>query len=110
VPGPRGIGVFRAQNFVSLSANYALPVWYPDIALGPLVNIQRFRMNGFLDYANGNSPLFNASANYMSIGAEFTFDINVMRFLPQLDIGFRISKGITPSTTTFEFLLGTINF
>jgi hypothetical protein len=110
VPGPRGVGFFRAQNFVSLSANYALPVWYPDIALGPLLNIQRFRMNGFLDYARGNSPLFNASANYMSIGAEFTFDVNVMRFLPQLDIGFRISKGITPSTTTFEFLLGTINF
>jgi hypothetical protein len=110
VPGPRGIGVFRAQNFVSLSANYALPVWYPDFALGPLLNIQRLRLNGFLDYAHGNSPLFNASANYMSIGAEFTFDVNVMRFLPQLDIGFRISKGITPSTTTFEFLLGTINF
>ncbi|MCZ8353536.1 MAG: hypothetical protein O9340_02295 [Cyclobacteriaceae bacterium] len=110
VPVPRGLSIFRAQNFVSMSANYALPVWYPDIALGPLLNIQRFRLNGFVDYAQGNSPLFNASNNYLSLGAEFTFDVNVMRFLPQLDLGFRISKGLTPSTTTFEFLLGTINF
>jgi hypothetical protein len=30
--------------------------------------------------------------------------------LPQMDIGFRYSYGISPSTVRYEFLLGTLNF
>jgi hypothetical protein len=33
-----------------------------------------------------------------------------MRFLPQFDIGVRFSKGLKPSTTEFEVLIGTFNF
>jgi WD40-like Beta Propeller Repeat len=110
VPVPRGQTIFRAEQFYSMSVNYALPLCYPDIAIGPLLNIQRVRLNGFVDYGFGDSPLFNNSQSYSSVGAEVKFDINVMRFLPQLDIGFRYTIGLSPSVTTFEFLLGTINF
>jgi hypothetical protein len=112
IPLPRGQAVSRFQNFYAMSANYTLPVWYPDVNIGPLVNVQRVRANASLDYGFGSSR-FNqrdVSQSYLSTGVEVKFDINVVRLLPQLDIGFRYSYGISPSTTRFEFLLGTLNF
>jgi len=112
IPLPRGIPVFATyQNFYSFSGNYALPVWYPDINIGPLLNFQRIRLNAFFDYGYGSGFFGNqASSQYISTGAEVKFDINVFRFLPQLDIGVRYSYGIKPSTTLIEILIGTFNF
>lgn len=110
VPIPRGQSVGRFEKFYSMSANYTLPIWYPDIAVGPLLNIQRLRLNAFADYAFGESRLYSrTSQSYLSVGGELKFDINVMRFLPQLDIGFRYSYGIDPKVTKYEFLIGTFN-
>lgn len=114
VPVPRGISVFREQKFYTMSANYTLPVWYPDVAIGPVLNIQRLRLNGFIDYAYGTST-FSAtnfrSTTYLSTGVETKFDINILRFLPQIDIGIRYSVGLLPSQTTLvELLIGTIGF
>lgn len=110
IPVPRGQSVVRAEKFYSMSANYAMPLWYPDIHLGPLFNVQRIRLNAFVDYGFGSSPSFESSQAYTSVGGEVKFDVNIIRFLPQIDIGFRYSVGLSPSTTSFEFLLGTINF
>jgi len=112
VPFPRGIGISRFTNFYTMSGNYTLPVWYPDIAMGPLLNIQRMRANGFLDYGYGQGSINNTAATqaYLSTGVEVKFDVNVMRLLPQLDIGFRYSIGIKPASTLFEVLIGSINF
>jgi hypothetical protein len=113
VPLPRGLPVARFEKFYTMSANYTLPVWYPDAALGPLLNIQRLRANAFIDYGFGTSqfgdnPAF--SETYVSVGAELKADVNILRFLPQFDLGVRFSYGLQPSATTIEFLLGTINF
>jgi len=112
IPLPRGHSVSRFQDFYSMSANYTLPLWYPDVNVGPLVNIQRLRANLFLDYGAGSSTFSqrDVSQTYLSTGAEIKFDINVIRLLPQLDIGFRYSYGISPYASKFEFLLGTLNF
>jgi hypothetical protein len=111
LPMPRGISVFRFQNMYSASGNYTLPVWYPDIALGPLLNIQRVRANGFFDYGYGGYAYGrNVTQTYMSTGIEIKLDVNVMRLLPQLDIGFRYSRGLAPATSLFELLIGAINF
>lgn len=110
VPAPRGQSVSRFQDFYSVSANYTFPVWYPDIALGPVLNFQRLRANFFFDYGLGQSPLFNTNQDYTSVGIEAKLDINIMRFLPQFDIGVRFAKGLMPSTTEFEVLIGTFNF
>jgi hypothetical protein len=112
IPLPRGQSVSSFQDFYSMAANYTLPLWYPDVNLGPLVNIQRVRANLFFDYGFGNSIINQQarSQSYMSTGAEVKFDINVIRLLPQLDIGFRYSYGISPYASKFEFLLGTLNF
>lgn len=112
VPTPRGQGISRFENFYSGSANYTFPIWYPDIAAGPLLNFQRFRGNFFFDYGMGQGPSFfyDTSRTFSSIGAELRLDLNIMRFQPQFDIGLRFSKGLSPSTTEFEVLIGTFNF
>ncbi|MBX2917213.1 MAG: hypothetical protein KF856_18240 [Cyclobacteriaceae bacterium] len=113
VPLPRGLGIRRFEDFYIMSVNYTLPVWYPDVHIGPLLNIQRVRLNAFMDYGFGSTTVSTQTpdtAAYLSTGAEVKFDINILRLLPQLDVGFRYSYGINPSTTRFEVLLGTLNF
>lgn len=112
IPLPRGLPISRFEDFYSMSGNYTFPVWYPDIAIGPLVNFQRIRANAFVDYGFGSSPSRTTpiSRTYLSVGGEVRLDLNVMRLLNQFNIGFRYSYGIQPSATRFEFLLGTINF
>lgn len=111
IPVPRGQSVSRFQKFYSMSANYTMPVWYPDIALGPILNIQRVRATAFADYGYGQFSLYRGvNSSYLSVGGELKFDINIMRFLPQLDVGVRYSYGISPAVTKFEILIGTFNF
>jgi hypothetical protein len=121
IPLARGISVFRAERMYTMSGNYTMPVWYPDLSMGPLLNVKRLRANAFVDYAFTDNPeyrqKFSASRpdlvsthSYLSTGVEVKFDINIFRFLPELDLGFRYSYGIQPNARVFEFLLGTFNF
>jgi hypothetical protein len=112
IPLVRGQSVSRFQNFNTLALNYTFPLWYPDIAVGPLVNFQRLRVNFFADYGLGTSTFSSGtfSQKYTSVGTEVRVDLNIMRFLPQFNIGFRYSYGLTPSVTRFEWLIGSFNF
>lgn len=118
IPLPRGMFDYidRHEKIYSMSLNYTMPLWYPDLALGPLLNVKRVRVNAYFDYAFGSDPKLTSitnevqSASYASAGGELKFDINVMRFLPEFDIGIRYSYGIQPSATKFELLIGAFNF
>jgi hypothetical protein len=113
IPLPRGINdhVLRHRHLTTASVNYTCPLWYPDIALGPVLNIQRIRVNLFADMATGVSTIFqDADNDYASVGGEVKFDFNIMRFLPQFDLGVRYSYGLKPSVTNFELVIGTFNF
>lgn len=125
---PRGYSYPNDGTFFTVSANYAFPIWYPDIALGPVLNIQRIKANLFYDYGSGKGNQyfyginedagelipFRTDAIYKSIGVETTFDINIMRFLPKFEIGFRATyvtaNRYSNSGTIFEFLIGNIGF
>src|SRR5688572_27586314 len=67
IPLPRGQSVSRFEDMYSMSANYSMPVWYPDIALGPVINFQRLRANAFIDYCVGQSPRIGISQSYTSV-------------------------------------------
>ncbi len=126
IPKPRGHSYPEDETFFSVSANYALPLWYPDIAIGPILNIQRIKANLFYDYGEGtglqyfynvNSNNAYASVNdevYQSVGIETTFDFNVMRFLPKFELGFRstyrFANAYNTSGLVFEFMIGNIGF
>jgi hypothetical protein len=122
---PRGYSYPNDTKFYSLSGNYVFPLWYPDISIGPILNVQRIKTNLFCDYGEGQgrsylykkgqqvpAAYFNNSAQYLSTGAEMTFDVNIMRFLPQIELGFRASyltaNKFAEKGWTFEFLLGNI--
>lgn len=113
IPLPRGINdyVRRHREMIAASVNYAFPLWYPDIALGPVLNIQRVRVNLFADAAMGLSTIIDDQDNdYASVGGELKFDINIFRFLPQFDLGVRYTYGLKPSVTNFELVIGTFHF
>ena len=123
---PRGHDYPTDETFLSLSANYSLPLWYPDIALGPVLNIQRIKANFFYDYGRGTGNTFYYKPNsglvysaptgetYQSVGVETTFDFNVMRFLPKFELGFRttyrVENMFNNSGIVFEFVVGNIAF
>lgn len=127
---PRGYSYPRDSEFTTLSANYALPLGYPDIHLGPVLNVQRVKANFFCDYGDGRGETYyykpsqtaqrldvyysKSNATYLSYGTEITFDINILRFLPQLDLGFRITRcqanAFNNNKTVVEFLISSIGF
>jgi hypothetical protein len=126
---PRGYAYPRDEQFTSLSINYAYTIWSPDIAIGPILNIKRIRMNSFSDIGSSKGrsyfyqPLSNnttriyfsdASANYYSVGTEILFDINIMRLLPQFELGVRATyitqNRLNNSGSVIEFLIGNIPF
>jgi hypothetical protein len=112
VPIPRGHAVYHFEKFYSTSVNYTMPIWYPDISIGPLLHVQRFRANAFFDYGFGNKVIYYNLQNqtYASVGGELRMDFNALRYLPQLNVGFRYSYGLEPAVTQFEFLIGLLNF
>ncbi|QNF32647.1 PD40 domain-containing protein [Adhaeribacter swui] len=79
---PRGYSYRSHQNFAGGFVQYRLPLWYPDLALGPFLYFQRLRGNVFFDYGQGRSKavIYQPNRNYQSIGAELSTDFNVMRF------------------------------
>ena len=123
---PRGYTFPSDNTFYSYSTNYSFPVWYPDIALGPVLNIQRVKVNLFYDYGHGEGKSYfynttkpivyyaNQNANYRSTGLEMTFDVNIMRLLQQIELGFRAThieaNPFNKSRMIFEFLIGNIPF
>jgi hypothetical protein len=123
---PRGHSYPTDETFLSLSANYALPLWYPDIALGPVLNVQRIKANFFYDYGEGTGTIYYYKPNssivylqdtgdkYQSVGVETTFDINIMRFLPKFELGlrstYRFENMYNGSGFVFEFVVGNIAF
>jgi hypothetical protein len=129
IPRPRGHAYPNDATFTTLSVNYALPLWYPDISIGPMVNVQRLKTNLFYDYGRGEGQNYfykvnesnvieriyfsNANATYHSFGAETTLDINLGRLLPQFEVGVRTSyileNVFNNQGLVVELLLGNIS-
>jgi len=116
---PRGMSFPTDEDFQYIATNYTFPLVYPDIVLGPVFNLQRIKCNLFYDYGYGKLDLtpdanFIRTATYQSLGAEVTFDFNVMRFSPLFEMGVRyaynLSSPFEPAGHNVEFILGNISF
>ncbi|PIQ20545.1 MAG: hypothetical protein COW65_14435, partial [Cytophagales bacterium CG18_big_fil_WC_8_21_14_2_50_42_9] len=86
---PRGYTYRTNDTFYSFTTQYAMPIWYPDLALGPFLYFQRLKGNIFYDY--GQSEYRNQVTPYRSVGLELSTDFNFMRLNFLLDAGVRIS-------------------
>ncbi len=120
MPYPRGVSGQTFENFFTLRANYALPLLHPDLRIGPFVYIQRIKANLFYDYGYGSTNVsrrvgsldlsLQSDKAYYSTGVELTFDFNVMRALPLLEMGVRASYQPDTGTSNVELLIGSLGF
>ena len=107
----RGIGYSPFRYFTNWSINYKMPIWYPDVHLGPLLNIQRIYANGFYDKGWGRIP--NNERNeisFKSYGVEISLNFNLMRYLVLFDVGLRYSYAPELKEKRTEIIIGAITF
>ena len=83
---PRGYGERLFENIYRLSANYSLPLVYPDLSVGSVFFIRRLRLNTFYDYARGE--ILGLKSNLHSAGIELNTEFRFFR-LTNVDLGIR---------------------
>ncbi|MFY0651575.1 MAG: hypothetical protein JXQ96_06055 [Cyclobacteriaceae bacterium] len=107
----RGVGYFPFLYYTNWSFNYKMPLWYPDIHIGPLLNVQRVYINGFVDRGWGDfAQPGEPHASFESYGAELSFNFNLMRFLLIFDVGIRYSYVPEFNESRTELIVGSISF
>jgi hypothetical protein len=104
---PRGHTGLQADEFFIISANYKLPLLYPDLSITSLAYIKRIKANFFYDFAHGSyAKQFNS---WQSAGFEIFADLHLLRFPAPVELGYRLS--FLPEQSTFQSaLLFSLNF
>ncbi|MFO7657845.1 MAG: hypothetical protein R6W78_12325 [Bacteroidales bacterium] len=97
----RGYENIFTNKITKFSADYTLPLVYPDLGLGSVLYIKRIRVNIFTDIGQGKSvrKSVNYTKDYLSFGADLLFDTNFFRFLPEIDLGIRTAYAKDAGTT-----------
>ncbi|MHC1730897.1 MAG: hypothetical protein AB9888_02515 [Bacteroidales bacterium] len=97
IPWPRGLrDELIAEKLFSFSADYTMPLLYPDLAAGSLLYLKRIRGTLFWDYAKAekindysNRSFNGGTAEYNSFGSELMADFFLMRFPFEMSAGVR---------------------
>ena len=84
---PAGYHFDYLNNGFIFSANYIMPLLYPDFHLGSLFYIKRIRSNFFYHYAATGKTLNDYTFN--SYGFDVTLDLNLLRFYAPFNMGVR---------------------
>jgi len=108
-PFSRGYIALNYPRMTLLSANYHLPLVYPDWGFGNIVYFQRIRLNAFFDYTDGKSLRTNTHTAFKTAGAEIYFDTRWWNQQP-VTFGLRYSHLLNAeltrqSASQFEFIL-----
>ncbi len=98
----RGYSNVAYDHFLRGLVVYSMPVYYPDLALGPVIYCTRIRTDLFYDY--GIAYLNGRSGTYNSTGIDLNFDVNLFRIPIPFNLGVRYSYRITDNTSAFNFL------
>jgi hypothetical protein len=114
LPYPRGYkDQLISEKFFSFSADYTMPLFYPDLAAGSLLYLKRIRGSLFYDLATGwktfnyeTRKLIDGRADYSSFGTELLADFYVLRLPFEMSGG--ISAGYIPARAT-PFINGTFS-
>ena len=92
---PRGISGQAHEQLISFSADYALPLFYPDWSLPPFLYLQRVSMNLFTDYAlaeqmvTAGNNLSLQTRNFHTMGFDITGNMHLFRFFNPISAGGR---------------------
>jgi hypothetical protein len=115
---PRGIQSYQNNRMYSLSADYRMPLIYPDVSLGRLLYLKRVKTSLFYDYAWLSVPVLDRNKRIVpnhqqlklnTIGMELTSDVHFLRFFAPVEIGIR--SIYLPDSSDFRFeLLFSVDF
>jgi hypothetical protein len=94
---PRGLRGIFGEEMTRYSADYVLPLLYPDLELTSLLYLKRIRGALWADHLKGTNviipepePHYENRA-YTTVGADLIADIHVMRISFPLSVGGRIT-------------------
>lgn len=104
----RGYDYFPYLTYYNVGLNYTFPIAHMDWHIGPIVNLQRIYANVFYDQAFGSTLSTNTDFN--SLGTEISFNFNPLRYLVEINAGFRVTYVPEREGTIFEFILGGVSF
>lgn len=105
---PRGTRSVFLEEFTKYSANYTLPLFYPDWNLSRYFYLKRVSLNLFYDELKGTFRMFNYRA--ASYGWEAMFDMNFVRIFIPFGVGVRgsyIIEGLEKDSN-YELFLTTV--
>jgi len=103
----RGYGSGPFESIYRLSANYTLPLWYPDLALGSLAYFKRLRANLFYDYSEGK--ILDNDFLRRSFGVELQTDFRLIR-LVDVGMGIRVGYQTDRERTFAQLIISTLSF
>jgi hypothetical protein len=105
---PRGYPSAVSSELRTFSVDYAFPLAYPDLALGPVLYLKRLRADVFHDRSYGwdiqdgsGEPY---SGRYLSTGTELLADFHFARFILPLSAGIRLGYLHDENRIFSEFL------
>ncbi len=97
----RGYSSRPFERIYRISANYSLPIWFPDLAIGSLAYFKRLRGNIFYDYSEGR--LLGTDTRLRSYGLELITDFRLIR-LVDVGAGIRVGRKIDDSEYFVEIV------
>jgi hypothetical protein len=115
---PRGYHEIISKQINFLSADYVMPLFYPDLNIASLLYLKRIRTVLFYDYAfgpgnsmynyasNGLVQLYNTSDNesFKSFGVELLADFHVLRIPYMISAGVQSAWKSINEPPVFELL------
>jgi hypothetical protein len=93
---PRGLRGVYGEVLTAYSADYVLPLLYPDLEIGSLLYLQRIRGALWTDHMKGSNVVIDEphphfeNKNYTTIGADLVVDMNFLRIPFPLSVGGRV--------------------
>ncbi len=105
---PRGYTSAISAEIKTFSADYALPLAYPDWSIEPVIYLKRIRADLFYDWSHGRK--FSQGKDkvytgiYQSTGAEILVDFHAGRIIFPFIAGIRMGYLFTKDRMFTEFL------
>ena len=89
IPFPRGYNYVYYDKLYKASANYAMPLFYPDVALGAVIYWKRVYTTLFYDFGMGRSSGVQDPSYYHSAGYDLQIEYNLFTLPISLTSGVR---------------------
>jgi hypothetical protein len=107
-PFSRGYEARARYKLWRAGGSYALPLWYPDLSVGPLLFVRRVQAEAFGDYSMGYSAGGANRTFYRSAGIDLTADFVPLATKQTWRGGVRVAYRVDHAEPwRVQFLLGT---